>query len=440
MLAELKTDIKYHETFVPGKRDAIAVLKNFVQAGIFNNYVMYEGKNEVRIAGNQLFHISVSQDRVFLSGLGKSYSEKVNDPFKSLEKLFHSLLIDNWTAYGYVAFDVACFYSSYSKGIQQRLCNFLIPETEFRFTEDGIYIKTTNSLEQIREQLNTQTQLPDYVPTSLNFDFADRDDYKNRIQTLIEAIQRGELHKAIISRSVKVNGDLDILGTYVLGSKNNNSVRSYCLNMGDVRAVGFSPEILMTVSEDGFVVTNPLAATRPRGASAEEDLCLSEELFTDAKEVKEHSLSIWLAQSEINSLCLPETIKIFDFMEVKKYRWVQHLSSRVGGQLKSGNTSWDALKVLFPGITVSGIDKARAMEWIDRLEDEPRGIYAGGIGWIDSSGAADLAIAIRSVYQYGDSICLNAGAGIVAESVPEKEYIESVNKMNTMLTNLVFKS
>ena len=119
---------------------------------------------------------------------------------------------------------------------------------------------------------------------------------------------------------------------------------------------------------------------------------------------------------------------------------MQHLSSRVGGQLKAGNSSWDALKVLFPGITVSGINKVQAMKWIDRLEDEPRGIYAGGIGWIDSSGAADLAIAIRSVYQYGDSICLNAGAGIVAESVPDKEYIESVNKMNTMLTNLVFKS
>ena len=125
---------------------------------------------------------------------------------------------------------------------------------------------------------------------------------------------------------------------------------------------------------------------------------------------------------------------------VKQYRCVQHLSSRVGGQLRSGKTLWDALKVLFPGITVSGIDKARALEWIDRLEEEPRGIYAGGIGWVDSTGAADLAIAIRSAYQYGDCIYLNAGAGIVAESIPQKEYIESVNKMNTMLTNLVLQS
>ena len=186
-------------------------------------------------------------------------------------------------------------------------------------------------------------------------------------------------------------------------------------------------------------MTNPLAGTRPRGENLAEDARLKHELFTDAKEVKEHALSIWLAQTEMASVCVPETVQVFDFMQVKQYRCVQHLSSRVGGQLRSEKTLWDALKVLFPGITVSGIDKARAIEWIDRLETEPRGIYAGGVGWIDSNGATDLAIAIRSAYQYGNRIYLNAGAGIVAESEPHKEYIESVNKMNTMLTNLVMK-
>jgi len=295
-------------------------------------------------------------------------------------------------------------------------------------------------LQQIRELLSIDRQLPDYVPVSLTEDFADCENYSHRIERLIEAIQNNELHKAIISRSKKLIGDLDVLGTYAVGAKANNSARSYCLTIGNVRAVGFSPEILMQVSKDGFVVTNPLAATRPRGQSSEEDVRFNDELFTDAKEVKEHALSIWLAQSEMSSFCLPETVRVFDFMEVKKYRCVQHLSSRAGGQLKPGNTLWDALKVLFPGITVSGIDKQTALDWIDRLEDEPRGIYAGGIGWVDSNGESDLAIAIRSVYQYGHEIYLNAGAGIVAESVPRNEYIESVNKMNTMLTNLVLHS
>lgn len=439
MVAELKTEIKYYETFVPGQRDAIVVLNNLLKAGIFAKYMMYEGNNEVRIAGNELLRVSVSQDSVSIDGLGKSYSQAISNPLKQVEALFQSLNIENWTAYGYVAFDIARFYSAYSKAIQQELLYFLIPETELRFTETGIHIKTTKSLEQVKEQLFVDSSVSDYELASLAVDFGDREIYHNRVEVLIKAIKQGELHKAIISRSVKVTGNLDVLGTYVVGAKTNNAARSYCLNIGNIRAVGFSPEILMQVNQEGFVVTNPLAATRPRGASSQEDTQLRGELFTDAKEVKEHSLSAWLAQSEITSLCLPGTVKVFDFMEVKKYRCVQHLSSRVGGQLQPNNTLWDALKVLFPGITVSGIDKEQALKWIDRLEDEPRGIYAGGIGWVDSSGAADIAIAIRSVYQYGNKIHLNAGAGIVAESVPEKEYIESVNKMNTMLNNLVLE-
>ena len=439
MVVEFKTAIKYRETFVPGQREAIVVLKNLLEAGIFSKYILYEGKNEVRIAGGELAKVVVTQDKVFLDGAGKPVVEPVSDPFKQVETLLNSLPLENWTAYGYTAFDLARFYSSYSKVNTQPLCHFFIPETELHFSKQGVRIKTTQSLDLVRRQLFIDTQLPNYEATVFKTDESDREQYQNSVSTLIEAIKNARLYKAIIARSLKFSGELDILGTYILGAKANNSARSYCLNLGDVSAVGFSPETLMEVDRDGFVVTNPLAGTRPRGVSIEEDIKFNNELFTDAKEVKEHSLSVWLAQDEIASVCMPETVQIVNFMEVKQYRCVQHLSSRVGGQLKADNTLWDALKVLFPGITVSGINKEKALQWIDRLEEEPRGIYAGGIGWINSQGEADLAIAIRSVYQYGDRIYLNAGAGIVAESVPENEYIESVNKMNTMLNNLVLK-
>lgn len=440
MVTEFQTAIKYNKKFIHGGRNHVVVLQNLLKAGILNNYVLYEGKNEVRIAGNELARVSVSQDFVTFKGFGKSHSESVGQPFKQVEKMLASLQIQDWTAYGYVAFDIARFYSAYTKAIQQDILYFFIPEIELIFTNEGVCIKSTKSIEQIQEILLIESQIPNYVAADLSINFSDRTIYQQQIIQVIEAIQKDELQKAIISRSLKIPGDLDILGTYVVGARYNNSARSYCLNIGDVRAVGFSPEILMEVDDDGFIVTNPLAGTRPRSQSLEEDTRLSHELFTDAKEVKEHALSIWLAQKEIDSLCLPGSIQVFNFMEVKKYRCVQHLSSRVGGQLKPGKTLWDALTVLFPGITVSGINKEQALKWIDKLEDEPRGIYAGGIGWVDSRGTADLAIAIRSVYQYGDNIYLNAGAGIVAESIPEKEYIESVNKMNTMLTNLVLKS
>jgi len=431
--------LTYHEMFLPGQREPLILLQNLLEAGLFSDYVMYENENEVRIAGNKLAQVTVTSQTVSSTCMGQHREEPVSDPLKQVESAFASLPVENWTAYGYIGFDISRFYYSYSKAIDQPLLSFFVPETELYITTKGVHIRSIKSPAKIQEALSVDSKLADYVATPPVVDFADNEQYQNRVSALIEGIKSGDLHKAIISRFVKVKGDMDILGTYALGAKSNNSARSYCLHIGDVSAVGFSPEILMETTADGFVVTNPLAGTRPRGADAVEDARLNSELFSDAKEVKEHALSIWLAQSEIASVCLPETVQIFDFMQVKQYRTVQHLSSRVGGQLKPGKTLWDALKVLFPGITVSGIDKLKALEWIDRLEEEPRGLYAGGIGWIDSSGMSDLAIALRSVYQYGDNVYLNAGAGIVAESVPKMEYIESVNKMNIMLTNLVLK-
>ncbi|VEP15737.1 Salicylate synthase [Hyella patelloides LEGE 07179] len=440
MVTNLESVKSYREELLPSKLKPIEILYNLLEGGIFSNYVMYEKDGEVRIAGNELAKVSVSKTEVCLEGMGKFNSQPATDPFKQVEELLALLPLENWTAYGYVAFDMASFYSSYSKAIAQPLLHFLIPETELLITDEGVRIKSVKPLTQIRDLLSTDSKLPKYSPMSLTEDATDCENYSQRVDQLKDAIKQNKLHKAIISRSRKFTGNLDILGTYVVGAEANNSARSYCLDFGDVKAVGFSPEILMRVDEGGFVITNPLAATRPRGESKAEDRRLHDELFTDAKEVKEHALSIWLAQDELNSVCLPETVQIFDFMEVKKYRCVQHLSSRAGGQLMPGKTLWDALKVLFPGITVSGIDKQKALAWIDRLEDEPRGIYAGGIGWVDSNGTADIAIAIRSVYQYNKEIYLNAGAGIVAESVLLKEYIESVNKMNTMLTKLVLQT
>lgn len=441
MIYQVASDfLTYHEVFVPGQRDPLVLLQNLLQAGLFSDYMMYETENEVRIAGNALAHVSVGPETVASSCMGQTRIEAISDPLKQVESLLESLPIENWTAYGYVGFDISRFYYPYSKAIEQPLLHFFVPETELYITTKGVHIRSIKSPTKVQEVLAIGGQLKEYVANPPLVDFNDNEKYQNQVSSLIKAIQSGKLHKAIISRSVKVKAQMDVLGTYALGAKSNNSARSYCMRVGDVSAVGFSPEILMEVSADGFVVTNPLAGTRPRGSNSEEDTRLNGELFTDAKEVKEHALSIWLAQSEIASVCLPETVQVFDFMQVKQYRCVQHLSSRVGGQLKPGKTLWDALKVLFPGITVSGIDKTRALEWIDRLEDEPRGIYAGGIGWVDNSGMSDLAIAIRSAYQYGEHVYLNAGAGIVGESVPRNEYIESVNKMNTMLSNMVLNT
>jgi len=432
--------LTYQETFVSGWRKPIQLLNNLLDAQIFSDYVMYQHDHEVRIAGNVLADVWVTSQTVSSRWQEQQQSEPVHDPLKQVESKLADLPIEHWNAYGYISFDIAGFYYPYTKAIEQPLLYFLVPETELHITSKGIRVRSIKSLAPVEDVLFTDLALPTYEATLLDLNDADHSHYQRQVSTLIEAIRIGQLHKAILSRSIKAKGQLDVIGTYALGNKNNISARSYCLQLGDIKAVGFSPEILMNVNSNGFVVTNPLAGTRPRSDHLTEDTRLKHELFSDAKEVKEHALSILFAQREMSSVCFPETVQIYDFMQVKQYRCVQHLSSRVGGQLQTGKNLWDALKVLFPGITVSGIDKHSALEWIDHLETEPRGVYAGGIGWVNSNGMADLAIAIRSVYQYGSYICLNAGAGIIAESIPQNEYVESVNKMNTMLTNLVLKS
>lgn len=430
----------YHELFVPVQKEPQCLLQNLLKMGLFSSYMLYQSDHEVRIAGNALGSVSVSAETVVLKGLGETSAQPISDPLKQVESLLASLPIEDWTAYGYISFDMARFYSSYSKAIEQPLLYFFIPETELQITPKGIRIRSVKSPTKIIEVLNIDCPQQKYIATPPTLDLSDREHYQSQVSKMIEEIQAGQLHKAIISRSVKVQGEMDVLGTYQLGSSSNHAVRSYCFELDNIKGVGFSPEILMSVDANRFVITNPLAGTRPRADNLEQDKRLKDELFIDAKEVKEHALSIWLAQAEMSTFCLPDTVKVFDFMQVKQYRCVQHLSSRVGGQLRAEKTLWDGLKVLFPGITVSGINKHQALAWIDHLETEARGLYAGGIGYINSQGIADLAIAIRSAYQYDGSVYFNAGAGIMAESIPENEYWESVNKMNTMLANLVLKT
>ncbi|HBR00169.1 anthranilate synthase component I family protein [Roseofilum sp. Belize Diploria] len=433
------TKVKYREQFFPNYNiEPLTVLSNLKKAGMINSYLLYEGEDEVRIAIGEYRKIAVSRDRIEMSG-NEVNSQPIRDPFKQVEEMLNTLPLENWTAYGYVSFDMASFYSSYSKQSENELLYLIIPDSELIFIPEGICYRSIKGIDEINTLLTNEVQLPTYTATPISIDFSDRQDYEHRVAELIAAIKANRLQKAIISRTAKYSGQLNVLGTYSIANQANNAYRSYAFDLGKVKGVGFSPEILMKAADGRWVVTNPLAGTRPRGETPEKDLRLYAELFADAKEVKEHALSAWLAQQEMASVCLPNSVGVFNFMEIKKYRCVQHLSSRVGGLLQPNRTLWDALKVLFPGITVSGIDKQQALYWIDRLEDEPRSLYAGTLGWVSSNGTADFALAIRSVFQYGDTIHLNAGAGIIAESVPGNEYIESVNKMNTMLANLVIE-
>ncbi|HOP79429.1 MAG TPA: anthranilate synthase component I family protein, partial [Armatimonadota bacterium] len=209
----------------------------------------------------------------------------------------------------------------------------------------------------------------------------------------------------------------------------------YYLSFGDIKLIGSSPEILVT-AEQGNVVTRPIAGTRPRGQTEEEDICLAEELLADEKERAEHIMLVDLGRNDIGRVCEYGSIKVDELMQIERYSHVMHIVSNVRGKLLADKNQFDVLRAAFPAGTVSGAPKIRAMEIIDQLEPTRRGPYAGAIGYFSYSGNMDTCITIRTILIHNDTAYIQAGAGIVADSIPENEYQETVNKAAAMLRAL----
>jgi anthranilate synthase component 1 len=196
--------------------------------------------------------------------------------------------------------------------------------------------------------------------------------------------------------------------------------------------VGSSPEALVKVSA-GRAITHPIAGTRPRGQTASEDAELADELLADDKERAEHLMLVDLARNDLARVCVAGTVEVVDFMEVERYSHVMHLVSTVEGDLAAGCTAYDVLRATFPAGTLSGAPKPRAMELIDELEPVRRGLYGGVVGYLDVAGDMDFAIAIRTALLRDGVAHVQAGAGIVADSVPEREDEECRNKAAAVL-------
>ncbi len=206
----------------------------------------------------------------------------------------------------------------------------------------------------------------------------------------------------------------------------------FYLDMGDFQIVGASPELLVRV-EDGVVINHPIAGTRPRGATPEEDERLAADLLSDEKELAEHIMLVDLGRNDVGRVSTPGTVHVDKLMEIEKYSHVMHIVSNVSGRLAEGKTQFDAFRAVFPAGTVSGAPKVRAMEIIAELEPSKRGIYAGAVGYASFSGSLDTCIAIRTMLVKDGVAFLQAGGGIVYDSVPETEYIETVNKMRALM-------
>jgi anthranilate synthase component 1 len=266
-----------------------------------------------------------------------------------------------------------------------------------------------------------------------------QDEYEDAVRTAKEHVLDGDVYQAVVSRKRELYGDVDPLGLYHALREVNPSPYMYLLGYDDLTVVGASPETLVSV-EGETVTANPIAGTCSRGASPVEDRRLAGEMLADGKERAEHTMLVDLARNDVRRVSESGSVRVEEFMNVLKYSHVQHIESTVTGRLSPDADAFDATRASFPAGTLSGAPKIRAMEIIDDLERDARGLYGGGVGYFSWTGDAELAIVIRTatVEDLGDEhrITVQAGAGLVADSDPTAEYEETEKKMDGVLTAL----
>ena len=242
-----------------------------------------------------------------------------------------------------------------------------------------------------------------------------------------EYIRNGDIFQVVLSQRLTIKTESDSFDIYRRLRSKNPSPYLFYIDYTDFQIVGSSPESLVSVFGDK-VTTNPIAGTRPRGKDEEEDEKLKQELLQDEKEIAEHMMLVDLGRNDIGKVSEFGTVKLDKFKEVDLYSHVMHIVSEVSGKLKKEYDCFEALKSCLPAGTVSGAPKIRAMEIIDELENVRRGMYSGAVGYFSFSGNMDVCIAIRTIVFKNKTAYLQAGAGIVYDSVPEKEYQETLNK------------
>lgn len=262
-----------------------------------------------------------------------------------------------------------------------------------------------------------------------------KEDFEKSVEKAKEYITAGDIFQVVLSKRYEMRFTGDLIAFYRALREINPSPYMYFLKYGDRQIVGSSPEMLVRV-DNRIVETFPIAGTRPCVADAREDRRLARELLADPKERAEHVMLVDLARNDIGKIAKFGSIKVPEFMKVHRYSHVQHLVSQVTGELREDKDYFDVLKAVFPAGTVSGAPKVRAMEIIEELEPTRRGPYAGAVGYFSYNGNADFAITIRTLFANGNKAYIQAGAGIVADSVPEREWFETNHKAEALMKAL----
>ena len=293
--------------------------------------------------------------------------------------------------------------------------------------------KIDNLVKQINQPLViplSDTPAPDSRSTfSSNFT---GEEFAERVRQIKQYVADGEAIQVVLSQRLSRPTTVAPFEVYRALRSINPSPYMYYLDFEDFQIIGTSPEILVRV-ENGSVMTRPLAGTRPRGKTPDEDAKLALELCNDEKERAEHIMLVDLGRNDIGRVSEPGSVKVSELMDIERYSHVMHMVTHVQGRLRKNFTVFDALRACFPAGTVSGAPKVRAMEIIAQLEREKRGPYAGACGYFSYSGNMDMAIAIRTIIMSGGIACAQSGCGVVFDSIPELEFEETLNKAAALI-------
>ena len=465
ILADMETPVSAFYKLMP---DNYAFLLESVEGG--ENVARYS------FLGSQpsvLFHSKGHQVTIEYLEKGETVVQEYEDPLRALEELMQDYRPVNnpelpkfhGGAVGYMSYDMVRFVEELPDNTEDELqlpdCFFMIAETLLIFDHvnhqikvvanahidgdvDRAYADAVAKIEALVKKLTAAAEAHSHRNSGEHQEQSDKiisdpqsnftkSDYEAVVKRAKEYVAAGDIIQVVPSQRFSCPVSVDSFEVYRALRVINPSPYMYYLKLKEFDIVGASPEMMVRV-EDGIVQTVPIAGTRPRGSTAEEDQELEHQLLSDPKERAEHVMLVDLGRNDLGRVCEYHTVEVTELMIVERFSHVMHIVSRVTGRLREDLTAFDVLRACLPAGTLSGAPKIRAMEIIDELEPTRRGTYGGTVGYFSFSGSADTAITIRTAVIKDNTAYVQAGGGVVADSVHETEYYETMSKARAMLS------
>ena len=419
------------------------ISRNYSHSFLFESLTGPEELAETSIMGfDPEFIVKGYYDRVTIENRdGSAETITTTDPLNKIKELVLKTSDQTYRylggAVGHINYDAIRLWEKIPKNHQTDQ-----PIMEFGIYTDGIlfdnkqkksfyFYYEKNRVDEIKK---SESKFDEFTMSEITSNL-DEDKFTNIVEKAKKYIYDGDIFQVVLSRKFSFNADGDYLKVYEKLRMLNPSPYMYHMKMNQKTIIGASPEMLIRVTDDE-VETFPIAGTRKITDNEEKNDEMQKELISDEKELAEHTMLVDLGRNDIGRVCDYGTVHVKSLMEVKRFSHVQHMVTHVVGKLSKKFDMYDAFKAVFPAGTVSGAPKVRAMEIIDELEPESRGPYAGAVGYFSFNGCCDFAIAIRSIFADGKSGFVQAGAGIVFDSIAKNELDETEHKANAMITAL----